>query len=224
MAASSISPDAAPITFCGVSALTLELAARNAYRWRQKRALSYFWADRIAGLDPSKQAADTAWAFDQWSAASNRFLTFSPAGQRATADIVLTSARIDGMNGVLADMQLPPGDDRPLLGRFDTGEAWDRSVRFALVLLHELGHAMGLDHIKGVVAVLNPMYNPGLSRLQQPDIDRLLNIYPEAVTYVPPPAPVPEPQPVDPSAQVVINVNLPAGLPAGNYRFVGNRL
>lgn len=209
-----------PLVFCGVPPEQLAEAARGVYRWQNRRALTWFWVDRIAGVAADDQLADTEWCFEQWSLASNRYLTFSRAVSRQTADIVLTSRVIDGPAGVLAEMQLPPGDDRQLVGWFDTREAWDKSVRLRLVLLHELGHAMGLGHIKGQTAVLNPVYNPNLPALQPADIQSLLQIYPEAVNHVPPTTPKPpspDPSaPVDPVIQLTINV--PASLPAGTYQ------
>lgn len=197
-----------PSAFCGALPAELGAAARNRMRWNQT-ALEWCWIDRVAGLTAEKQIADTTWAFAQWTAATNGYLTFQPTSDAKKCDILLTTARIDGSGRVLADMMLPPGDDRQLRGRFDTGEQWDRSIIFKLVLLHELGHAMGLDHITaaGVVAVLNPIYNPSLPKLQPADIARVLEIYPEAVNFTPPPKPTDPPptDPTKPTEQVTIN-------------------
>jgi hypothetical protein len=225
-------PNELVIPFCGALPGELNRAGRGQSRWRNKRQLKWAWIDRIPGLSIDKQIADTEWAFAQWSTACNGFLEFSAAkGDNAAklCDILLTTTRLDGPSRVLADMQLPPGDDRQLRGRFDTGEAWDKQIRFDLVLLHELGHAMGLDHISGALAVLNAMYNPRLSELQPADVAEMLRIYPEAVNYQPTPSqptPIPTPTPTiptgptDPTADgpVIWTINIPTGPHAGTYR------
>ncbi len=199
-----------PATFCGALPAELGAAARGVMRWRQT-ALEWCWIDRVPGITAEKQIEDTNWAFAQWSKATNGYLQFTPTSNSKACDILLTTARIDGSGRVLADMMLPPGDDRQLRGRFDTGEQWDRSIIFKLVLLHELGHAMGLDHITraGVTAVLNPIYNPALLVLQPADIARVLEIYPEAVNFTPPPKPT-DPPPTDPTKPTeTVTINFP---------------
>lgn len=205
-----------PSTFCGALPSELGAAARNQMRWRQ-RHLQWCWIDRVPGLTADKQVEDTTWALEQWSLASNRYLTFEPTNDAKGCDILLTTARIDGSGRVLADMMLPPGDDRQLRGRFDTGEQWDTSIIFRLVALHELGHAMGLDHIndRNQKSVLDSMYNPALKELQPLDKSRLLSIYPEAVNFTPPVTPQQPPgtQPPfvpGPAQPISVTINLGA--------------
>lgn len=184
-------------TFCGALPSELGAAARGQMRWKQ-RHLQWCWIDRIPGLTLEKQIDDTKWAFDQWAQASNGYFSYEPTSDAKACDILLTTARMDGSGRVLADMMLPPGDDRQLRGRFDTGEQWDTSIIFKLVLLHELGHAKGINHIndRAEQSVLDASYNPRLTRLQRLDIDRLLTIYPEARDFKPAPTPTPVPTPI----------------------------
>lgn len=208
--------------FCGVPPAQLAAAARGVYRWQNVRAISYFWMDRVSGMTPAQQLEATESAFAQWSTALNGFLTFSRAPSRAAANIVLTTRGIDGTMGVLAEMQLPPGDDRQLVGWFDTAEAWNRQIMFPLVLLHELGHALGLGHIPGRqgLAVLNPTYNPNLTALQPTDIAAIRAIYPEWINHRPEPTPepTPEPEPEPGPVQGQITINVPFDLRAGTYQ------
>lgn len=186
------------IPFCGALPGELNNARRGLSRWT-KRKLAWIWIDRIPGLTAEKQIGDTKWAFAQWAAASNGYFEFMQAADSRQADILLTTTRLDGAGRVLADMQLPPGDNRQLRGRFDTGEQWDRQIRFALVLLHELGHAMGIDHIAGALAVLNAMYNDQLLELQPADVAAFTRIYPDIANWTPSTPGTPPITPTDPA-------------------------
>lgn len=199
----------APEYFCGAAAEQLNRARARVMRWNQKRELAWCIADRLAGMTADFQFAETEWALQQWSEASNGFFTFRQISNSALADIVITTRRIDRPGGVLAEMQLPPGDDRQLVGWWDTSERWSQPGFYRAVTLHELGHAMGLDHItaSGVVAVLNPMLNMALKGLQSADVQSFLSIYPDAASYKPTePTPVPTPgAPAGPPDSVTIN-------------------
>lgn len=189
------------IFFCGAAPNQLNRARARVMRWNQKRELKWSIADRLAGITIDQQIADTEWCFEQWAKASNGFFSYQRIDNAALADIVLTTRRIDRPGGVLAEMQLPPGDDRQLVGWWDTSERWAQAGFYRAVTLHELGHAHGLDHITapGVVAVLNPTLNMALKALQSPDVQSLLSIYTEAANYKPT-EPTPKPTPGKPGA------------------------
>lgn len=198
-----------PFVFCGARPEELALAARGVARWNKKQ-LTYCWLDPVPGLTQMKRDADSAWVWKQWSNALNGLLTFEPTSNSQTADILLTSGRIDRPGQVLAWMELPPGDDRQLRGRFDTQESWDRSIIFKLVMLHEMGHALGLDHIDqpGQPSVLDSMYNARLGELQPLDLATVRKIYPGwAQQPVPAPTP-PAGTPGTPNPdQIVVQIN-----------------
>lgn len=199
--------EADPIYFCGAAAEQLNRARARIMRWSSKRELKWSIADRIAGITLEQQIEDTADSLNEWHEASNGFFTFHRIDNAALADIVLTTRRIDRPGGVLAEMQLPPGDDRQLIGWMDTSERWGQAGFYRAVILHELGHAMGLDHITNALAVLNPTLNMALKGLQSADVQSLLAIYQEAVNYHPTqPAPVPTPgTPTGAAASITIN-------------------
>jgi len=199
-------------TFCGVPPQAIEMADRLAYSWARLRSLKYIWLDRINGLTAAKLPEDSRWAFAEISKAVNGYLTFTPTANRAEANIVLTTRQIDGLNGVLAETELPPGDDRQIRGWFDVGERWDVSVMFRLVFLHEMMHAQGVGHIPRTraVAVMNPVYNPQLATLQAADIEALFAIYPEARNFKPtPPVTPPQQPPTTSGDQMIVSVVLP---------------
>jgi len=121
------------------------------------------------------------------------------------ANIRYTAQRLDGSNGVLADMQIPVGnvsaDSTSLLGRFDDGENWvlaqnppNGTIDFYRVGLHETEHAMGLGHKPASIqqpALIAPVYSPVWRNLQPADKAELMRRYgpPQATapaTPVPP--------------------------------------
>lgn len=196
-----------PIFFCGAAPEQLNRARARIMRWSKKRELKWSIADRLPGMTLEQQIDDTAWCLTQWSEASNGFFSYQRIDNPALADIVLTVRRIDRPGGVLAEMQLPPGDDRQLQGWFDVSENWKQPKFYRATALHELGHAMGLDHITNALAVLNPTLNMALAGLQKADVASLLAIYTEAANYKPTqPTPKPgTPAPAGPAATITIN-------------------
>lgn len=207
----SSSPIAVPeqrLTFCGAQPEQLRNGRRPQSRW-MKRHLTWCIINRLPQLTLEQQVRDTEWALHQYRVASNGWFSYEQTDKPDSADIILTTFR-DRPYGVLADMQLPPGDDRQLLGRFDSAEDWNRtlqSVQYKLTAMHELGHAHGMDHIDDPRAqsVLDSQYNGALLKLQPLDVEVILNKYPEArglapidptwPPVAPTPAPVPSPIP-----------------------------
>lgn len=123
------------------------------------------------------------------------------------ANFQLTTQRLDGASGVLADFQIPVGNVGPsthLLGRFDDSENWVLaenppvgSIDFYRVVLHELEHGHGLGHKPASIqapALIAPIYSPTIRHLQQADKDELVRRYgPPKPVVSPPPPPIPVP-------------------------------
>ncbi|XP_055343171.1 50 kDa hatching enzyme-like [Paramacrobiotus metropolitanus] len=125
-------------------------------------------------------------AFAYWSKPSG--LTFTQVDS-GPADIVILFARgehgdlspFDGPQGVLAHAFFPDfGGDT----HFDDSERWTQSARNGVNLLqvavHELGHALGLDHSDVAAAVMAPFYdgfNPKFE-LHSDDIAAIRRLYP----------------------------------------------
>lgn len=194
--------DETPLFFCGARAQELARARSGQMKWR-KRELTWCIVDRLPQIPLVSQVNWTAWAFHQYRLATNGWFSYRQVVKHDDADIILTTFR-DRPNGVLADMQLPPGDDRQLMGRFDSAEPWNASpqaVQYQLTALHELGHAHGMNHIddRRMPSVLDSVYNPKLLKLQKLDIEVLLNTYPEARSLPPLDPEEPVPGVVDPA-------------------------
>jgi hypothetical protein len=85
---------------------------------------------------------------------------------------------------------------------FDTGIPWtlgENNWNLLEAMVHELGHALGLPHESGRLAVMNPMYPSsrfgrlGSAFLFPADVEALQAIYGQGVGSVEPLDPVPEP-------------------------------
>lgn len=114
------------------------------------------------------------------------------------ANIYCQSGRIDGPNGVLGQSYLPCGSapTDQLAQLLDDGERWTEDF-LERVWLHELGHAIGLDHApQGSGAVMEPY----LTRLIEPqawDVQQAQARYGAPKPKTPPPSPTPAPTPDD---------------------------
>jgi hypothetical protein len=120
-------------------------------------------------------------------------------------NIVYSAANLGGQGGVLGLTELiPPGVRRnkdftsnlkiDALDRFSAEDQAQIAMSFDLgeVNLHELLHALGLYHItaRGIIALLNPQYNPSISGLQKADIEEMLDVgYALRVQPLPPVVP-----------------------------------
>jgi len=142
-----------------------------------------------------------------------------------TADIVARAANLGGPGNVLADSGLPCGSNpRQQPQRYD-GENWVISetpapgqIDLTRVQCHELGHAIGSDHI-AMGNLLAPMYNPAIRKPQAGDIAEMQARYPGAGSATPPlpggtdpPPTIPPPLPPGGSASVAIKITTSPGV------------
>jgi peptidoglycan hydrolase-like protein with peptidoglycan-binding domain len=127
--------------------------------WAGRTSLTY----RLQNTDdvslPDARAAVSA-ALSRWSQQTN--MTFSEVG--GAADIEIRFSAIDGFDGALGSTTLPLGGDVTL----DTAETWSASptlpappntTDLQYVLIHELGHALGIRHSSVTNAVMLPFYD-----------------------------------------------------------------
>lgn len=130
-------------------------------------------------------------AFAAWSAVADiDFVEVADNGRASNAygavgDIRIGAHSFDGTYGTLAHAYYPPPNGTSIAGdiHLDNAELWSctpGSNRFdiGLVVLHELGHSLGLRHeIAPPTAVMNPTYNPSLTGLLPDDMNGIVEIY-----------------------------------------------
>lgn len=190
-------------TFCGMTQQLSDEARARQYKWANKRKLQYAIVSQLANIDmPALCRA----GYDKIQRVCG--LEFILTQNSTQADIVITTAKIDGPGSVLADHQLPLGNDVQLLGRFDRGEFWSSSrpvppntVPFDTTFLHESCHGCGLPHTQVPNSLMNPFLNQSLTDLTAWEIEELKTRYGEPIAPpsgpVPPTTPPTAPSPVD---------------------------
>ena len=155
--------------------------------------LTYAITEGSRQIDRVAIRASLQLAFDQWSSVTN--LSFSEATDPESADIrVRFSIRehgdgvpFDGPSGTLAHAFFPPPNAGALAGdaHFDDEEPWSietpaplNQIDLSTVVLHEIGHSLGLGHSSVLEAVMYPFY-PGQRRELHPDdIAGIQSLYP----------------------------------------------
>jgi hypothetical protein len=150
--------------------------------------LTYYIANTPTGLSKADVSAAIDTALDAWSkVAGVQFTESKTPGQARQLDI--SFAKIDGAGGTLAQAYFP-ADVNPsqIAGdiQFDSSENWEignakGSSAFDLVrvAVHEIGHALGLEHSHQNAAILAPSVSPNeyFTTLDQDDVDAVLSMY-----------------------------------------------
>lgn len=214
--------------FCGLTSSALAEAARGDCQWTHSPVSVAHQMD----LPAANIRSDTiSQIFREvvaaWTSVCGIDLRFQ---DDPNANILARVEPMDGPNGILGESYLPCGNVNPrtqLGQRYDAGERWTRSFLFRVVL-HEVGHALGLDHAPQGSAVMSP-YLTNFDRPQQWDVDQIQARYgPPRAIPVPPPKPDPQPDPTNPAIEIFgpegkilsFPVNVLVPIPkAGNYLF-----
>lgn len=175
-------------------------------------SLAVYFGPLPAWLDRGAAVSEMRRALDAWAAAVQ--LSFAETSvQRLRRQIEIWAAArehgdgfpFDGRSGVLAHTFYPPPNAETIAGdmHLDLDEPWNIGADIDLfsVVLHELGHALGLGHNDDPGSVMYPYYrrHTGLSAADKTEIRRLY----AAREETPPPPPdnpaPPETPPTSPS-------------------------
>ena len=165
------------VLVCGCKAS--EVVPGVVARWPVGTEITYFEDLVFDGLTRAQVEACYDLAVGQWAAVSG--LKFRRVADFGKARIVARNGRIDGVNGVLALSDLPYGATAysVMSQVFDPAEPWSQEDIHMLhgCMCHEIGHALGLEHIVNSGALMDPYIVAGRWRPQAVDIAAIQAIY-----------------------------------------------
>ncbi len=151
-------------------------------------ALTYYIGQAPSGVDQSAFEAAIETALDAWASVANIHFT-QTTRQGLSNSLDFTSQSIDGTGGTLAQAYYPDDIHRSGLAgdvQFDAAESWENgndqaaaAFDMVLVAVHEIGHALGLDHSSLVGSVMYPSIaaTQAFTSLSASDISAIQQLY-----------------------------------------------
>lgn len=184
--------------------------------------LGYYLGRMTPALDAALTRAEIERALREWAAVvAVTFTESGVAGRNRQFDILFAERAhgdgqdFDGRGGVLAHTFYPPPNAETVAGdlHLDVEEPWriGNDVDVFSVVLHELGHALGLGHNDDPDAVMYPYYRRS-TMLHAPDVVEIRKLY--GVLAAAPATPAtPATPPVTPAAPAAPATPAPAPQP-----------